>query len=112
MTFLPHRRFSHPVSDVPTQSLSINEGGGSIDKITSSGPRGSQCSDFLFYAKVGMFSGSVILWLDGQTYRLLLVSARPVALAGALLSLGHNNINSVPDGARGKNTRCLWHNIS
>ncbi|CAK0762638.1 hypothetical protein CVIRNUC_002977 [Coccomyxa viridis] len=45
-------RFSHPVSDVPTQSLSINEGGGSIDKITSSGPRGSQCSDFLFYAKV------------------------------------------------------------
>ena len=59
-----------------------------------------------------MISGSVILRHDGQTYRLLVVSARLVTLAGGLLSLGHNNINGVPDGAWGKDTRCLWHNIS
>lgn len=45
-------RFSHPVGDVSLSALSVNDGAGSIEKVVSSGPRGTQCSDILVYAKV------------------------------------------------------------
>ena len=51
-------RFSHPVGSVPVAALSVNDGAGSIEQVVSSGPRGTQCSDFLVYTQV--FAGTIL----------------------------------------------------
>ncbi len=58
-------RFSHPVGSLPLAALSVNDGAGSIEQVVSSGPRGTQCSDFLVYTQV---CAEMILQLQGLNH--------------------------------------------
>ncbi len=92
MILLLVHRFSHPVGSLPFAALSVNDGAGSIEQVVSSGPRGTQCGDFLVYTQV---CAGIILRLQGPssahafiacgyTYRAMWAAI----LAGTLFTLG------------------------